>query len=384
MLVDLHAHFPMHLKPGRKPTHDHVQDYARLRRTQWIVGLISRLFNYQGPGDTPSVTEELMAKGGVKVALSVLYAPFDEMDIPAGYGAPPQARYVRDVLEELDLVESHVRDNGQRVALARSPSELATLLNGDLPVLIHAIEGGFQLGATQTEVRANVAKLAARGVAYITVAHLFWRQVATNAPALPFLPDWLYNRIFRQPDEGLTELGRTTIEAMMQQGILVDVTHMSRRSIKQTLDLMDELDPKAEIPVLATHQAYAFGGLQYSLDDETIKRIAGRGGVIGCILCKHYISSGLKKGELKTAADSVSYLSEHINMIRKLTGSHEHTGIGSDLDGYIKPALPGLEHMGLMGELQSELRKRYPDDVDAICSGNALRVLTKGWQRRLR
>ena len=32
-------------------------------------------------------------------------------------------------------------------------------------------------------------KLAAHGVAYITVAHLFWRGVATNAPAIPFLPD---------------------------------------------------------------------------------------------------------------------------------------------------------------------------------------------------
>ena len=53
---------------------------------------------------------------------------------------------------------------------------------------MHCIEGGFHLGATPEEVTAHVHELADRGVAYITLAHLFWRRVATNAPALPFLP----------------------------------------------------------------------------------------------------------------------------------------------------------------------------------------------------
>ena len=66
-----------------------------------------------------------------------------------------------------------------------------------------------------------------------------------------------------------------------------------------------------------------------------------------------------------------------------LTGSVDHIGIGSDLDGYIKPALPGLEHMGRMRALQDALRARYgDDDADKICGGNALRVLRTGWGKR--
>lgn len=50
MLVDLHAHFPMHLSaPEQRGTHDHVLAFARRRWQARIVGLISRLANYQGP-----------------------------------------------------------------------------------------------------------------------------------------------------------------------------------------------------------------------------------------------------------------------------------------------------------------------------------------------
>ena len=73
---------------------------------------------------------------------------------------------------------------------------------------MHCVEGGFHLGATPEQVDASVTALAARGVAYVTLAHLFWRRVAANAPALPFLPDALYNRLFPQPaGERLTDLG---------------------------------------------------------------------------------------------------------------------------------------------------------------------------------
>ena len=62
--------------------------------------------------------------------------------------------------------------------------------------------------------------------------------------------------------------------------------------------------------------------------------------------------------------------------IHDVTGSFDHIGIGSDLDGYIQPALPGLEHMGHMRAFQEALERRYgTDDAAKMCSGNALRVL---------
>src|SRR2546421_2139393 len=123
MLVDLHAHFPMHLLPEEQQrTHDHVRGFARLRWRARVVDLISRFFNYQGPGGTPSVTESLMETADVGVALSVLYAPFDEMDLDQPYGAPPREDYFNHILVELGTVEDYVADHSKQLVIAHSPT----------------------------------------------------------------------------------------------------------------------------------------------------------------------------------------------------------------------------------------------------------------------
>ncbi len=380
MLVDLHAHFPMHLLADEQQrTHERARAWWRQRWQGRVVDLISRLANYQGPGETPSVTEALMRAGDVGVALSMLYQPFDEIDLTESYGAPPRESYFKDVVDQHQTVEDYVTAHPGEVAIAHSVSELDALLGGGVPILIHAIEGGFQLGRETGEIRSNVQTLAGLGVAYVTVAHLFFRDVATNAPALPFLPDWLYNLAFPQgKGEGLTSIGREVIDAMVDEGILIDLTHMRAESIRDVLAQLDARDPAKEIPVLATHMAYRFGGLQYSFDDATIKAIAARGGVMGCILCEHFITSGLSS--VNSLDGSLGALCRHIDKIHELSGSYDHVAIGTDLDGYIKPALPGLEDHGRMAPLQAHLRTRYGDaDAEKICNGNALRVLRAEW-----
>jgi hypothetical protein len=59
------------------------------------------------------------------------------------------------------------------------------------------------------EIDANIKTLAEKGVAYVTVAHLFHRQVAKNSPALPFLRwDWVYKMLLPQPrHDGLSRRG---------------------------------------------------------------------------------------------------------------------------------------------------------------------------------
>jgi microsomal dipeptidase-like Zn-dependent dipeptidase len=177
---------------------------------------------------------------------------------------------------ELDLVEQHVAERSDVIGVAHTPAELDALLGEGRIALVHAIEGGFQLGPDESAVRDHVRTLAGRGVGYVTVAHLFWREVATNAPALPFLPDWLYNLVFPQPDRGLSDLGRAAVEAMIDEGILVDITHMSARSIDDTLALFDRRDPDRRIPVLATHMSVRPARIHVHRRDDPARRGARR------------------------------------------------------------------------------------------------------------
>jgi microsomal dipeptidase-like Zn-dependent dipeptidase len=74
-------------------------------------------------------------------------------------------------------------------------------------------------------------------------------------------------------------------------------------------------------------------------------------------------------------------IGEHIERIHRVTGSHDYTALGSDLDGFIKPALPGLETAARFRAVEAELVRRYGPVVAAqICSANALRVLRAEWR----
>jgi microsomal dipeptidase-like Zn-dependent dipeptidase len=379
MLLDLHAHYPMHVLPQRRRgTHAQLERWRRARCRAAIVRVLSKFANYQGPGDQPGVTLDLMRRGDVGVIFSALYCPFDEIDLGRRYGSKPLNSYFADLREQLLDVESDIASHqraGVPVTIAHSRRELDEALVDGRQVLIHSVEGGFHLGATDHEVAANVRDLARLGVVCITVAHLFWRQIATNTPALPFMPDWFYRLLFRQPRRhGLTPLGRTLIGAMAENGILIDVTHMSELAIDETLDLLPP-----ELPVIATHAACRLGSLAYNVSGELVRRIAGRGGVLGLLACEHYISDGAAKPE--SFRDSVGLLCRHIDHICEVTGSDEHVAFGTDLDGYIKPALPGLEHLGRMHALQEALVERYGADTAArFSSENALRVIRAVWR----
>src|SRR5690242_11523650 len=97
-LVDMHGHFPMHLlESEQQRTHERLTTWWRHRWQGMVVELISHFANYQGPGDTPSVTEALMREGHVGVTLSVLYQPFDEIDLSLDYAAAPRESYFDDI-----------------------------------------------------------------------------------------------------------------------------------------------------------------------------------------------------------------------------------------------------------------------------------------------
>jgi microsomal dipeptidase-like Zn-dependent dipeptidase len=237
---------------------------------------------------------------------------------------------------------------------------------------LHCVEGGFHLGPEPGEVAEQIRRLADRGVFYITLAHLFFRQVAADAPAIPALTDAQYNELFHQPAEGLTDLGRAAIRAMCDHRVVVDVSHMRPDVLLETLAELDEADPGNTLPVLATHVGVASAGPPdhaYNLTTEAMRAIRDRQGVIGIIAAQHLL------GDTHTIEESITALRRHIDGVAEALGGHEHTAIGTDLDGFITPTICGLERAENLVDLQAWIRDLYPDDAEAILHGNAERVV---------
>ncbi|MEO8689542.1 MAG: membrane dipeptidase, partial [Solirubrobacteraceae bacterium] len=151
-------------------------------------------------------------------------------------------------------------------------------------------------------------------------------------------------------------------------------------ALEETFELLNQLDRDSgaaptDHPVIASHSGYRFGKQKYNLDDEAVRRVAARGGVIGLILAQHQLNDGIVK-ESKTFAESFGVIARHADRLRELTGSHDHTAIGSDFDGFIKPTMGGLERSSDLARLPAALSARYgPADAERILSGNVLRLL---------
>ena len=393
MIVDLHAHYAMHLIPEKPLGVRHLlvssADRRRLRdrARALLTGLASLFFNYRSPWAGPRVRMEYLRRGGVGVALSVVLSAIDEADV--SHGTRPRGDYLATATDQMALVARHVAErHSEQATVARTPDELRAAVDAGRLGLVHCVEGGFHLGADPGAVKAAVTTLAGLGVAYITLAHLIWRGVATNAPGLtPYVPDDAYRMLFPQPAEGLSELGVAAIEAMVEHHVLVDITHMSDRAVAQTFELLDRLDPGKRVPVIATHSGYRFGEMEYLLQASTIERIAERDGVVGLIFAETKLRDGLARrlvphvGKRARFGESFDIFARHVDRIREITGSHRHTAIGSDLDGFINPTLPGFDDMRDMAVLERALHGRYgSDDATAICSDNALRVLASHWR----
>ncbi len=135
--------------------------------------------------------------------MSVLYQPFDEMDLTQDYAAPPLQSYFGDILDQRQTVEDYAAAHSGDVVIAHSARELEEhLTDARQP----------DPGSTRSRAAFTSATIPAR----CTATSRSWRGPSglhhRGPPVLPtgrdsmrrrspFLPDGLYNRVFHQDKE---------------------------------------------------------------------------------------------------------------------------------------------------------------------------------------
>jgi microsomal dipeptidase-like Zn-dependent dipeptidase len=398
VIADLHCHYPMKLLAHAESpavTRDRMNKVlARPRFVDKLRGLAFRIaareINYP---DGWRVTFDGLEDSQTRLVLSVLFEPFAEIDFDELPHSPPEDGYFDQLWQHLLATEADLAqidpDNERHVVVTSLDDLDAAEADGRM-AFVHCVEGGFHLGHDEDSIRAHVGELAAKGVVYVTLAHLFWRRIATNANALPMLTDRQYDRIWCQPKPGtrmagLAPLGEVALEAMCKHKVLVDVSHMRDDAFDETLDLLDDkFDKERKLPVIASHAGFRHpGGEQaYMLTGDQVRRIAEREGVVGLILAQHQLEEGLPDGD--GLGHTIRTLCAHIDAIKGITKSWEDIiGIGSDLDGFIEPTMPEIERAEDMSKLVEPLTEHYGEVVARkILYGNARRVVRKAFELR--
>jgi membrane dipeptidase len=163
---------------------------------------------------------------------------------------------------------------------------------------------------------------------------------------------------------GLRTEGREMIEAMREQRILLDLAHASKATFWQALDAHGD-----GTPVIVSHSGVdAVRPSWRNLDDDQIRAVAERGGVVGVILHAGFLATPARRA---TAADVVRHI-EHVIAV----GGEDTAALGSDYDGFIVPPADLRSVTALPRITQAMLDAGHsPERIMRVLGTNALRPL---------
>jgi membrane dipeptidase len=280
----------------------------------------------------------------------------------------------RRALDQIDLVYRAAERYPKDIMMAASVADIRRAKKEGKIAALMGIEGGHAIENSLMALR-DFYRL---GVRYMTLTHN-----NTN--------DWADSSRDEAKHNGLTDFGKDVVREMNRLGMLVDVSHVSDKTMSDALDV-------STAPIIASHSsARALSNHPRNIPDDLLRRIAKNGGVImvnfyPAFIDQKYLDADKARDErLKPQLDALaerykadpvqlaaerkkvfdanplpatplSVVIDHIDHIAKVAGI-DHVGIGSDFDGV--PSLPvGMEDISKLPAITYELLRRGYNEKD--------------------
>jgi membrane dipeptidase len=295
----------------------------------------------------------------------------------------------RRAMDMIDAVYRAAERHTDDLILATSVADIRRAKEQKKIAALMGIEGGHAIENSLAALRAFYRL----GVRYMTLTHN-----NTN--------DWADSSRDEPRHNGLTDFGKEVVREMNRMGMLVDVSHVSDKTMSDVLDI-------SSAPVIASHSsARALSNHPRNIPDDLLRRIAKNGGVVMInfypvfIDQKAYDADRARDERLKPQMDALkerfkddakqleeetkkledanplpptplSVLVDHIDHVVKVAGIN-HVGLGSDFDGV--PSLPeGLKDISELPNITYELLRRgyKEEDIRKILGENLLRAFAE-------
>lgn len=258
--------------------------------------------------------------------------------------------------EQIDVVHRMVEANPDVFEFVTSAAGIeAAFSKGKIGSLI-GVEGGHSIGSSLAILRMMYSM----GVRYMTLTH--------GCPT-----PWADNSQVDNPGNtpyhnGLTPFGRTMIAEMNRLGMLVDLSHVSKQTMRDALQV-------SRAPVIFSHSsAYALCNTTRNVPDDILQLVTANGGVVMVNFFPYFVTC--------SGTATLQDVADHIDHIRQVAGA-DHVGIGGDYNG-IETTPQGLEDVSGYPNLFAELLARgWPEtDLEKLAGKNLLRVLSTAEQVR--
>jgi membrane dipeptidase len=280
-----------------------------------------------------------------------------------------------------------------QIELAYTPDDVERIhASGKLVALI-GIENGYAIGKDSSLLE----KYYEQGARYMTLTHGGHNDIADSGSPRAELGD------AETEHNGVSEFGKDVIHEMNRLGMLVDVSHVSKKSMLDAAEL-------SRAPIILSHSSVrALSDVSRNVDDEQLLALKENGGVIHICALDSFIKSPPAKVQAQDAlleefgisgrrdiqtlpedkrAEFTARMAEldekwppanlqdyvnHIDYATKLIGV-DHVGIGTDFDG--GGGIEGFNNASEAFNVTLELVRRgyTEEDIAKIWGGNLLRV----------
>ncbi|XP_047544638.1 uncharacterized protein LOC125076939 [Vanessa atalanta] len=326
-LIDGHNDLPWNI---RKFLHNKIKDFRFDEDLRTISPWATSSWSHT---DLPRLKQ-----GRVSAQFWAAYVPCDAQHRDA----------VQLTFEQIDLIQRLTDKYHPQLTFCTSSEDiLAAHANQRLCSLV-GVEGGHAIGGSLGVLRT----LYQVGVRYLTL---------TSTCDTP----WAECASADRPDSvqrgGLTPFGKVVIKEMNRLGMLVDLSHVSERTMRDALSV-------SRAPVLFSHSsARAICNVTRNVPDSVLRLLAANKGLI----MVNFYTSFLTCKDTATVQDAI----EHINHIRDIAGV-ESVGLGAGYDG-INYTPQGLEDVSSYPLLFAELMEDgwSIEDLKKLAGLNLLRVL---------
>ncbi len=295
----------------------------------------------------------------------------------------PEPQAVQATLEQIDVTKRLIAANSKDLQYCTDSACVeAAMKQGRIASLL-GMEGGHSIGGSLAVLR----QMHTLGARYMTLTHSKnngWADASTDKPV----------------HNGLSPLGKDVVREMQRLGMLVDLSHVSEKTMMDALDV-------AGAPVIFSHSnARALNGHPRNVPDSVLARMKANGGIVMVNFYPPFVNRPTWEWQARRAAEKgridvvfngnpqgatgalaawekanpaprggISDVADHLDHIRKLAGV-DHVGLGGDFDG-IDTAVEGLDDVSTYPALFTELARRgwSQADLEKLAGRNMLRVL---------
>lgn len=221
---------------------------------------------HQGMSLDAQVDLPQMKQGGLDAAFYIVYTPQRDLNAKGYESAYKQA------MEMFDAVHRMTSElNSDQIELALTADDVERIYKLGKRVALIGVENPYPIGTDLSRVKLFYD----RGARYVSLAHNGHSQFADSNTNKDEGPLELYG--------GLSAQGRKLIAELNRLGIMVDVSHASKKSMMQAIEL-------SKAPVIASHSSVrALRDHSRNLDDEQLKALAKNGGVVQIVAFRDYL-----------------------------------------------------------------------------------------------